>query len=363
MVNEKTFFLTGVTGTLGREILKRLLETTPHRFFLLIRSTARLSAQDRLKKILNSHWDKVQDRVSIIEGDVTQPQFGLEKHAYEKMQRQIDRIYHIAALTSLNGTQEDCFRINLNGTMEMLKFAWGTKQAGGLERFIYFSTAYAAGSLQTYCSLEDSLPEHQAHANYYEASKYAAETRVREEMANGLPVTIFRPSIVVGDSRTGAVSEFNVIYPFMKLFAHGILRKLPTKLTNTFNIVPIDFVVDASCLIVDKPETAGKTFHLVTKNPPSIGMLLEMKEREFPQMPSIEILDPETFDKEQLEPGEQMMFDMLHPYLGYLNDHLTFETKNTEEALKGTGIRFPKTDYDFLLTLTRYAIDAGYILQ
>jgi len=181
-------------------------------------------------------------------------------------------------------------------------------------------------------------------------------------MAEGLPATIYRPSIVVGDSGTGEVSEFNVIYPFMKLFGHGILTKLPTRLDNTFNIVPIDFVIRAALAIAKQETTVGKCFHLVTRTPPTIGMFLKLKEEEYPNAPAIHVIDPDDFNAEDLSAGEQMVFSMLRPYMGYLNDHLSFDTRNTEEALRHTGIAFPETDYAFLKILTKYAVDAGYLL-
>ena len=209
---------------------------------------------------------------------------------------------------------------------------------------------------------EDELSELPAHANFYESSKYEAEKNVRKAMAAGLPVTIFRPSIVVGNSQTGEVSEFNVIYPFMKLFAHGILKVLPTRLENSFNIVPIDFVIRAAAAISKQPGSLGKTFHLVAKEPPSIGMLLKIKDEEFPGLPPVEVLAPEDFSQENLDSSSQQVFQMLEPYLGYLNDNLTFETSNTETALEGTEIEFPKTDSRFLKILIDYAIDQGYLL-
>lgn len=362
--SEKRIFLTGVTGALGREILKELLTTTNDFLFLLARPKNRLSAENRLKKILESSGldSFYLSRLKIFEGDVTSPNLGLSEVARQELASQVDLIFHIAALTALNGSREDCERINLKGTEEVLKFANLCRRSGKLKRFFYFSTAYAAGSLQTHCSLEDELPAEPAHANHYEASKYAAEKKVREAMKEGLPATIFRPSIVVGDSKNGAVSEFNVIYPFMKLFAHGIIKKLPTRLDHTFNIVPIDFVVKASLAIAQQDSSIGRTFHLVSKLPPSIGTLLQVKEQEYPQMPHIEIIDPTSFQPSQLNPQERFVYEMLRPYLGYLNDHLTFDTRNTDEALKNTNVEIPKTDYDFLSKLTRYAVDAGYIL-
>ena len=363
MKAKRSILITGITGTLGKELLQELLLTTEDRLYLLIRRKSQLSHWARARKILAPLGLEtlLGTRVQVVEGDISLPQFGLQAHDLHLLLHQVDHFLHVAALTALNGTEEDCMKINVGGTQEALKLAWLLKREGKLQRFFYFSTAFVAGSRQTYCSREDKLPANPAHANFYESSKFQAETLVRQAMRDGLNVTIFRPSIVVGDSRTGAVSEFNVIYPFLKLFAHGILTKLPTRLDNSFNIVPIDFVIRASLAISQQNESIGKTYHLVTKNPPSVGLLIEIGRQEYRELPSIQILDPDSFDKEVLEQNEQFVYQMLEPYLGYLNDNLTFDTQNTEEALKGTGIEFPNTDKKFLRTLLDYAVDSGYL--
>ena len=361
----KSVFITGVTGTLGKEFIKEWLATSEDKLYLLARRSSRLSHWDRVRKILASAGleNLLGTRVEVLEGDISLPNLGLKEEEIALLRREVTSFFHIAALTALNGSEEDCNRINLGGAMEALKMAWDFRKNGRLERFYYFSTAYVSGSRQTYCASEDALPAKPAHANFYESSKCEAERRVRVAMLKGLPVTIFRPSIVVGDSRTGEVSEFNVIYPFLKLFAHGILKILPTRLENSFNIVPIDFVIRASIYIARQPDSVGKTFHLVTMEPPAISLLLQLKAEEYPDLPPIQIVDPSDFKKENLDSMSQMVFQMLEPYLGYLNDNLTFDAANTRNALQGSGIDFPKTDYEFLKTLVRYAVRAGYLVM
>lgn len=358
-------FLTGVTGVLGKEIVRYFLTRTPHHLYLLARAKGQLSAKGRIQKIFAefSKDASFSQRVHVFDGDVTLSGLGLKDADRQFLKGKIEQIYHIAALTALNGSEEDCFRINLGGTEEVLKLAWMLRREGKLDRFFYFSTAFVAGSLQTFCAQEDSLPKNPAHANFYEASKYAAEKKVREALSLGLPVTIFRPSIVVGHSKTGEVSEFNVIYPFIKLFAHGILSKLPSRLENSFNIVPIDFVVEAAMAISEQETSLGKGYHLVTEEPPTLEMLLQVREEFYPKMANVELVDPEAFRSENLNGTEQLVFQMMKPYLGYLNDHLTFDTANTRKALEMTPIEMPKTDTAFLKTLLDYAVGSGYLLH
>lgn len=364
MSEKQTYFLTGVTGTLGKELVRELLITAPHELYVLIRGQKNLSARERLRKILAASGIEhfFEKRIWALEGDITRPGLGISSEEMELLRAKTDRFMHVAALTALNGSREECFSINLGGTREALSVGWDFLKKGKMKRFFYFSTAYAAGSRQTYRSLESGLPESPAHANFYESSKYEAEKFVRQAIAEGFPATIFRPSIVVGHSQTGATSEFNVIYPFLKLFAHRILTKLPSRLENSFNIVPIDFVIKAALAIAQRDDSLGRGYHLVTQEPPTIGMLLDVARQEYPQIPEVELIDPDRFEPSALPPQEKFVYDMLTPYLGYLNDHLTFDTSDAQEALRGTGVDFPRTDRGFLKRLLAYAVDAGYLL-
>ncbi len=364
-IDRQGIFLTGVTGTLGQEMLRSLLERgAGGPVYVLARSSRKLSAEARVHKLLENSAVSLQtrSRLKILSGDVTLPNFGLGPEDLDLLGRDVQRFFHIAALTSLNGSKEDCERINLGGTRHALDLAQFLAAKGRLERFFYFSTAYAAGSRQKYHSREDELPAQPVFANFYESSKYQAETLVRAALAEGLKGMIFRPSIVVGHSQTGAVSQFNVIYPFMRLFAHGMLRILPTRLENSFNIVPIDYVVEAALRISEHDEFLGRAFHLVTPEPPMIGMLIEQKLEDYPDLAEVEVVDPATFSRESLAPEQQFIYDMLSPYLGYLNDELTFDTSNTQTALQKVGLSFPKTGKPFLRTLLRYAVDQGYLV-
>jgi len=358
-------FLTGVTGTLGQEMLKALLDGPGSQpIYVLARASRKMSAETRVQKLLegSNASSESRQRLHILKGDVTEPHFGLSPADVAKLCQNVRRMFHVAALTSLNGSKEDCESINLGGTQHALELARHLKAKGKLERFFYFSTAYAAGSRQKYRSYEKELPKEPVFANFYESSKYQAETLVRAALASDLKGMIFRPSIVVGHSATGAVSQFNVIYPFIRLFAHGMLKILPSRPENSFNIVPIDFVVEAALRISEHDEFLGKVFHLVTPEPPTIKMLLQLKVEDYPEFGEVEIVDPDQFSRNSLAADQQFIFDMFEPYLGYLNDALTFDAANTEEALKKIGLSFPETGLPFLRTLIRYAVDQGYLV-
>ena len=286
-------------------------------------------------------------RVHVVEGDVTEPLCGLRGDDLDDVLQRVTAFYHSAAVTQLNAPREQCQRINIGGTREALRLASRLRQEGRLERFAYFSTAFAPGSRRTYHSCEDVLPPEPAHANHYEWSKYHAELRVREAMRDGLPAIILRPSIVVGDSRTGRIPEFKVIYPVLRLFLIGALRSLPARPNCVFKIVPLDFVADAAVAITQRNDVDGKTFHLVARNPPSLQMMADLVNLRYPDMVSVEIVPPEMFDLLRLPASERAVFEALEPLLGYLTEELTFDTRNTEAALAGTAVEWPATGPEY----------------
>ncbi len=353
--------ITGATGSIGKRIVRDWLLAGDRSLVILARGKGRLSAANRIQRDLaatglDGAWES---RVEVVEGDVTEPWLGLDEGTIARLAADVGTIYHLAALTSLKRDDERCGSVNVRGVEEVLRLAWRFRETGRFERLFHFSTAYVAGSLQAAHAMEDELIETPAHANPYEASKWAAERLVREAGAAGLPFTIFRPSIVVGDSVTGEVEKFNVIYPFLKLYAHGLISSLPAALGGTINLVPIDFVSKAVDAIARRGDTVGKTYHLVSDCPPSIETLLAVKRSEFPSMPRVDLLDPTDGPALGLD---NLAYRLIEPYLSYLNSQLTFDTSNTRAALDGTDVALPRTDHDFLARIGRYAVERGYLI-
>lgn len=350
--------VTGATGALGKGLVREFLATGDHGLILVIRGKGRLSPLDRARRLLASSGldGMLGTRVEVLEGDVTRPDLGLGAIDRARLRREVGAFHHVAALTALNGGEESCRRVNVGGTVEALRLARDLSRGGRLERFVHVSTAFVAGSRGAAHVLEDEPIAAPSRANHYESSKHEAERLVRRASAEGLPTTVVRPSIVVGDSLTGEVSEFNVIYPLMKLFAHGIVSTLPARAESTFNVVPIDFVTRAHVAIARRPDTIGRTYHLVTERPPSIATLLRVKDVEFPSMPPVALVDPSS---------SGLAADTLkwiEPYQSYLDCRLTFDTTNTRAALSDTDIPLPRTDAGFLANILRYAVGRGYLI-
>ena len=140
MNNRRSIFLTGVTGSLGKELIKYFLQKTDAQLFLLIRRKNRFSHWDRARKILKMYGLETHlgVRVQAMDGDVTLPHLGLNQDDFDILKREVREFFHIAALTALNGSREDCFRVNLGGTQEAVGLAKELRESGKLERFFYF---------------------------------------------------------------------------------------------------------------------------------------------------------------------------------------------------------------------------------
>jgi nucleoside-diphosphate-sugar epimerase len=223
-----------------------------------------------------------------------------------------------------------------------------------LRRFVYVSSAYAVGSGRSYLSHEDGLPPNPAFSNPYERSKYEAERLVRQALAAGLPGTIARPSIVVGDSRTGRAARHHVVYPLFRTFVHNLLSEWPLRESTTMNLVPIDFVVRRLLKLLIFPAAQGRCFHLVSQHPASMRTVLQLL-GAIADVRLPKLVDPNRYDPDALPAEERLVYQGLRPFLPYFDDHLRFDCRNMLEL--GAA---PRTGPAFLLRIGRAALARGY---
>jgi long-chain acyl-CoA synthetase len=213
-------------------------------------------------------------RLTAVSGDIEEDGLGLSAEARERLRREVTTVLHCAASVSFEMPLEESRNVNVGGTRRMIQFARGCP---GLERFSYVSTAYVAGEPGRLFR-EDELAVGQQFRNAYEQSKFEAELALRSD-GEGLPLQILRPSIVVGDSRTGRTTAFNVLYGPLKAFARGAIPAIPARREAPVDIVPVDYVADrVHELAANGPDG---TFHLVAgRNATTVGRLLEMSSEQ-----------------------------------------------------------------------------------
>jgi thioester reductase-like protein len=264
-MTRSSVLLTGATGFVGMAVLARLLERTDREVHTLVRAEGQEDADARMRGVLAKLFDDPHrhvDRVHAIPGDLVQPDLGLSIRARERIASEVDEIIHCGASVAFDLSLRESRAINVAGTSRMLGLAELCAARGGLRRMTYVSTAYVAGKRDDDVA-EDELGVGQGFRNAYERSKHEAETMVRAHRER-LPLTIVRPSIVVGESDTGWTSSFNVIYGPLRAFAAGTYPVLPGRRNALVDVVTVDYVADALLALSEAPEAVGGTYHLVS---------------------------------------------------------------------------------------------------
>ncbi|MGO9865035.1 MAG: SDR family oxidoreductase [Terriglobales bacterium] len=261
-------FLTGGTGYIGAHVAANLLEQHDASLNLLVRGRDPRDAELRLWHALQLHlpfpkfYDYLQTKIRVFRGDLTAPKFGLETNDYDRLVHSTDSVIHCAA--SLNRKSEKtCLNVNLRGTLEVLQLARKIQYDHGMRRFSEVSTVAVAGKRSHEIVLEDeSIEWSRSDYDPYGRTKKFCEHMVRELLPD-VPLTIFRPSIVLGDSRYPQTTQFDMVRSFV--FLAG-LPVLPFRPHDKIDIVNVDFVADAISTLHIKENPAHDTYHLSSGN-------------------------------------------------------------------------------------------------
>jgi thioester reductase-like protein len=257
-------FLTGSTGYIGAHVAANLLNRHGASLNVLVRGQDAEQSALRLWRALQLHMDfahfyeHLQTRIRIFHGDITTPRFGLNRDDYDRLIHTTDSVIHCAA--SLNRRSEkSCLNVNLRGTLEVVQLARRSHYYHGLRRFSNVSTVAVAGKRRNEIVTEDrSIDWGRSDYDPYARTKKFSEHLVRELLPE-VPITTFRPSIVLGDSRYADTTQFDMVKAFVFL---ARLKVLPFRATDRIDIVNVDFVADAIADLHQKAEPAYDTYHL-----------------------------------------------------------------------------------------------------
>ena len=278
----KVVFLTGATGHVGRNLIPILLASKDTSLVLLIRGDSDAEVEGRLNELLLSlagtlDLSQARRRVQALRGDITHHRLGLSEARYEALAGSVTHIIHSAATVRFRNLLTEARKINVEGTKNVMALARLAWERGRLERVAHISTAYVSGKRRGLIR-EDDLDCGQGFSNTYEQTKFEAEVFVRQSCPD-LPWVIFRPSIIVGDSRTGVTTAFNVLYIPLKYLARGIVRFLPGSPDTPLDVVPVDFVCRAiNKIFFGAAECRSQTFHLCAgpEMATTVGEVLEL---------------------------------------------------------------------------------------
>lgn len=376
----RTIVLTGATGFLGSHLMAALAENG-YEVIVLGRSQKNESLTNRINKL--SDWFGIEPDTDIecIEADLLKVKMGIPDESYSKLCSSADSIIHCASDTSFaESKREKVISANVDSLKGILEFA----RDSHVKIFHYISTVYVAGKEETYC--KETLPEAKTFTNVYEESKAAAEKIIAGFCSdNSIPLSIIRPSIVYGDSRTGRSLKFNALYfpvrsaltirdIYLKDLKNGAKKSeklgihidgdgylfLPLRIylpePGNINLIPVEYFVKACMQIIENCSKGG-IFQLSNNSPVTLDLISKYFERMM-RVRGIEVIygsqKPEIFRN----PAEELFAKYIEPYRPYLSDTKVFERKNTDEI---TGnLHPPEFTYQIFEKCMSYAIETSW---
>lgn len=354
-------FLTGATGMLGAYFLRELL-LQGQQVAVLVRPHRRQNAESRIETLL-SLWENGRSplpRPLVIEGDLCRKDW-TERYSVWFRQN-VETVIHSAASLSFYGQSDaEPYLTNRNGTKNVLALC----RSAEIREFHHISTAYVAGTQRFFT--EKDCEVRQKFRNDYERSKIAAERLVRTFGFESL--TVYRPSIVIGDTRNGYTATFSGLYAALKL-VHTLVSRLSlgstsAKMALRFlgmngneqkNLVPVDWVASVLTHIFTHRELHGKTYHLTNPDPPKMKLVAQTIQQ------TVEHFSALASENDQMRCSEEWFREnfmtQMTLFRAYLNEDAHFDSTNTQ--LAAPQFPCPRVDSELLMFLFRRAIESHF---
>ena len=340
MLYRESCFITGFPGFIAGRLIEKLI--APERqFFLLVQPQFVDRAVEGIEEIAERTGTPL-DSFVLVEGDISLPDLGIPQADLETIQYETTDVFHLAAAYDLGVSKDVAFNVNLQGTKNVNDIVCSIKN---LRRYNYVSTCYVAGKREGVIG-ENELEHKAGFRNFYEETKYLAELEV-ERLKPTMPVTIYRPSVVVGDSDTGETAKYDGIYSLIKY-----LRKAPSilRLVNVgndkvrLNLVPVDFVVDSIAALSRDERALGKTIALADPSPFTTEQLFDLIAKDMTGRKSefkLPVRVAEWFLNLGISPP---MTGLPHHSVPYFFVSQTYDTSVAHELLASHEIECPRFD-------------------
>jgi len=343
------YFITGATGFIGRRLVEKLLQRPDATIYYLI-----LERELPLVEQLHQRWGAAAARTVPIIGDLTQPRLGVSDTDLARLKGQIDHLFHLAAIYDLKASAEIQEKVNIQGTRNVVAFAEAVEVG-----CFHLTSSIAAAGLYEGVFREDMFDEAEELDNPYYRTKHESEGIVRREFSR--PWRVYRPGIVVGDSRTGEMDKIDGPYYFFKLI-QKVRKLLPPWMPmiglegGRLNLVPVNFIVDAMDHIAHLDGLNGQCFHLVDPHPHRVGDILNLfaHAAHAPEMTLRVNALMFAFIPQVIKTGlahfkpvrrikDQVLKDLGIPpdVMGLINYPTRFDCRETLKALKGANIAVP----------------------
>ncbi len=338
MLYRESIFITGFPGFIAGRLLESLVKPETQ-FFLLIQPHFFEQAMDEIEEIAAMTNTELESFV-IVEGDITLPKLGISDADLETIQYETTDVFHLAAGYDLGISKDAAFKVNLQGTKNVNDLVCSIKD---LHRYNYVSTCYISGRREGVI-FETDLEHTAGFRNFYEETKYLAEIEV-ERLKSHLPVTIYRPSVVVGDSETGETVKYDGIYHLILY-----LRKAPAllRLFNVgnddvrLNLVPVDFVAESLAALSRDKAASGKTIALADPKPMATAAIFDLIAEDMTNRKS-EFKLPPRFTEWLLNTGlSPKLTGLPHDGVPYFFISQNYDTSVANKLLAAHGLACPR---------------------
>jgi len=331
--------VTGFPAFTAKRMIAKVLadERTAHVFVL-----SREKFADDARAFLASLPEDRAERAELVAGDVCHMDLGLSGSEYRTLANELTTIHHLAGIYYMGVDRGTARRVNVDGTRGVLDLACECKR---LRRLCHWSTASVSGKRQGVI-LEEELDEGQGFHNFYEETKFAAE-KLAVAARRNIPITIFRPGLIVGDSQTGEIDKFDGPYYLMVLIVTNALQvhlPLPGRGVAPLNLVPIDFVIDAAYELGLDARSAGRTFHLTDPNPFPAKRVYELVAECSHTKPPRGFIPGRLARTLLKAPGIDRLARAPLSFLESFDHPVLYNSRNTMALLADTDIRCPSFD-------------------
>ena len=333
----ETIFLTGFPGFIAERLVKRLAKPDTQ-FFLLVQSQFVEKAMQTVKEIAQSANTPLEN-FALVEGDITRENLGISEKDLAVVQSEITDVYHLAAVYDLAVEKDLAYRVNVEGTRNVNEFV---KKLPNLRRYNYVSTCYVSGNRKGVI-YETELEHDAGFRNFYEETKYEAELEV-EKLKAEFPVTIFRPSVVVGDSQSGETAKYDGIYYLIHYLrkAPKLLRFVNVGNKNVkVNLVPVDFVVESIAVLAKDENAVGKTIALADPNPLTTEQVFDAIADAMTGKKSVIKPPPSLVEKSLMFPFSPAVSGLPHSSVPYFFVPQTYDTSVADKLLSMHNIACP----------------------
>lgn len=357
--------ITGATGVLGHQLVPELLRRRPHeRFALLLRASDETELAARAAGLCDYAALSAAERrrITLLRGDIRLADLGLGRR-YAELARDLGEVFHLGAITRFDVALRTARETNVDGTRNLLRLC---ERAGRttFRRFHLVSTAYVSGD-RTGRIFEAELDRGQRFENSYERAKFEAESLVVSQSA--VPYTVYRPSVIVGDTQTGRTCTFQGFYQLLLAAAGGRLRSITCDPDATTDIVPVDYVARAIAMLSEDNGAVGQAFHVTAGDETTpvreilddcLAMIACFRaDRQMAAVRRPQIVH--FTDRSPAAPRRRTLAGSALALAPYMSRHRVFDNVRARTVLGARGVRCPRSG-DYLPKVVDFALRRRY---